>query len=307
MRGISLVGLSVACALFIGALVHLLPAPAAEPPPNAPWLPELKVGTVSALVIARPGQADIRAERRDGRWVLTSWQDFPAAPSGIVTLLRALDSARQVEAQSSLPQHLETLGLSEQASRLTLERQGQAPLELWLGKQVQQGGQLVRRGDDDTPWLLDSHLPLPQSPVAWIDRHLTRIPFEQIRQLSLSYPNGARLKIYRDSARQPLLKVSQYPTRPRVMDEAGANDLARLFGQLTISDVAADTDLDLMKRPDLSFELLTFSGGKLSGQMRQRDGQFWVKLKTIQGFAPERVNPHVNRVLRVEGPLVRRF
>ena len=303
MRGTSLMGLSLASALFIGALAYTLPQPAGEPAPAAPWLTQLKVGTVTAIVIATPGQPLIRAERRDGRWVLASWQDFPAAPGAIVNLLRAINDARQVEAQSSLAEHQALLGLDDQASLLTLVRQDQAPLELWLGKQVRQGGQIVRTGDDPTPWLLDRNLPLPQNPADWIDRHLTNIPFEQIRRLSLTYPNGARVKIYRDTIDQPHLKVSQHPVK--VMDEAAANDLARLFGQLTIEEVAAVTDFEQMKKPGLSFELLTFSGGKLTGQIRQRDDQYWIRLKTLKELAPQLVDHPSPPVLRIEARLLR--
>lgn len=303
MRGTSLLGLSLASLLCIGALAYTLPKSAPQPDPEEPWLAQLNVGTVTAIVITAPGQPDIRAERRNGRWLLASWQDFPAAPSPIVNLLRAINNARQVEPQSSLPQHREMLGLDDKASHLTLERQEQAPLELWIGKQVLQGGQIVRRADDPTPWLLDRNLPLPQNPADWIDRHLTSIPFEQIRRLSLTYPNGARVKIYRDSVDQPHLKVSQHPAK--VMDEAAANDLARLFGQLTIEEVAAVTDFDQMKKPGLSFELLTFSGGKLTGQIRQRDDQYWIRLKTIKELAPQLVNHPSPPVLRIEARLLR--
>ena len=303
MRGTRLLGLSLTCALFIGALTYTLPQSAPEPSPAEPWLAQLKVGTVMAIVIATPGQSPIRAERRDGRWVLASWQDFPAAPSAIVNLLRAIDNARQVEAQSSLTEHREFLGLDDQASHLTLERQDQAPLELWLGKQVLQGGQIVRIENDPTPWLLDTNLPLPQSPAAWIDRHLTRIPYEQIRRLSLTYPNGVRVKISRDSADQLRLKVSQHPIK--VMNETEANDLARLFAQLKIEEVAPVSDFEKMKKPGLDFELLTFSGDKLSGQIRQRDDQYWIKLKARKGFEAQATNHLINRALRIESSLLR--
>lgn len=304
MRGTTLLGLTLTCALLIGALIKLTPSPQVEPAVASLWLPELEVIQVNALTISRPDQPDIRVERRDGLWVVASWMDFPTEPQGIVNLLRVLSSVRQVEAQSSLTQHRAALGLDERATRLTLEREGQTPLGLLLGKQVRQGGQVVSLADSEVTWLLNENLPLPQSPLAWIDRRLTRIPFEQIRQLSLTYPNGPRLRILRESADAPSLKLRQYPITPKVMDELGAANLLRLFGQLNIADIAIGTNPQQMAKPDLSFELLTFSGGKLSGQIRQSDNQYWLKLKSIEGFDTDSVQPRLGWVMRVEASVL---
>ncbi|MBN0978576.1 DUF4340 domain-containing protein [Pseudomonas sp. SDM007_2] len=305
MRGITLLGLTVTCAVLIGASVNWAPKPKIEPMVESLWLPELDISQVNALTLSRRNQPDIRVERRDGLWVVTSWVDFPAAPGGIVKLLRALTTVRKVEAQSPQPQNRAALGLDEQAIRLTLERQEQTPLTLLLGKQVRQGGQVVSQPDSEVTWLLNENLPLPQSPLAWIDRRLTRIPFEHIRQLSLTYPNGARLRILRESSDATSLKLRQYPSTPKVMDEAKATSLLRLFGQLNIADIAIEADEQQMAKPDLSFELLTFSGGKLAGQIRQRDNQYWLKLKTIEGFDTESVQPRMGWVMRVDALLPR--
>lgn len=305
MRGITLLGLTVTCAVLIGASVNWAPKPKIEPTVESLWLPKLDISQVNALTLSRRDQPDIRVERRDGLWVVASWVDFPAAPGGIVKLLRALTTVRKVEAQSSQPQHRAALGLDEQAIRLTLERQEQTPLTLLLGKQVRQGGQVVSQPDSEVTWLLNENLPLPQSPLAWIDRRLTRIPFGHIRQLSLTYPNGARLRILRESSDATSLKLRQYPTTPKVMDNAKAANLLRLFGQLNIADIAIEADEQQMAKPDLSFELLTFSGGKLDGQIRQRDNQYWLKLKSIEGFDTESVQPRMGWVMLVDALLPR--
>lgn len=305
MRGTTLLGLTLTCAVLIGTLVNLIKPPEIEPTTQSLWLPELDISQVNALIISRHGQPDIRVERRDGLWVIASWMDFPAAPNGIVKLLRALASARKVEAKSPQPQHRAALGLDEQATRLTLERQGATPLTLLLGKQVRQGGQVVGLPDSEVTWLLNKILPLPQSPLAWIDRRLTRIPFEHIRQLSLTYPNRARIKILRESADATNLKLSQHPKTPKVMDEAGAANLLSVFGQLSIADIAIETNAQQIAKPDLNFELLTFSGGKITGQIHQLDNQYWLKLKSIEGLDTSFVQPRMDWVMRVDALLTR--
>jgi hypothetical protein len=305
MRGTTLLGLTLTCAILIGAVVMLTPNPQAEPAVASLWLPELEVSQVNALTIRRPGQQDIRVERRDGLWVIASWMDFPMTPHGIVNLLRVLTRVRQVEAQSPLAQHRAALGLDERATRLTLERQDHRTLTLLLGKQVRQGGQVVSLPNSEATWLLNENLPLPQSPLPWIDRRLTRIPFERIRQLSLTYPNGARIRITRESTDASILKLRQSPSTPKVMDEAGAINLLRLFSKLDISEIAIGANAQQMVKTDLSFELLTFSGEKLSGQIRQSENQLWLKLKNIEGFDTDSVQPRLDWLMRVEASQLR--
>lgn len=303
MRAKSLWILAVASAAFVSALFYLQPKPAPKPPAMPLWLPQLDVGQVTALVIARPGQPEIRVERRDSGWFVASLQQFPAAPAGIVKLLRALTEARTLEAQSSAPQHRAALGLDEQASRLTLERSGDQPLTLLLGKHVEHGGQVVNVLDTQATWLINSNLELPHDSLAWIDRRLTQIPLGQIRQLSLTYPNGVRVQISRSATDEKQLVVQQHPSQPPLAGEIAAHDLLGLFSQLNILGIADGADAHPMTQADLGFELLTFHEGKVTGHLSQRENQYWLKLNAVEGLSAQYVRPLMNWTLRVEASL----
>lgn len=141
------------------------------------------------------------------------WQGLDARQQGrlsrlgetIRQLLRSLADARLLEEKSASPENRERMGLSDQgkgqASRITLERGDAPPLVLLLGKRTSQGGQLVRQADDEGAWLIDRTVGLPVNDLALLDPRLTDLPFEQLRELTLSYGNGVRLNISRASER----------------------------------------------------------------------------------------------------------
>lgn len=213
MRLRNVAGLALALALFAGILgwLHERQQPPAQPPASRAWLPGLKPHQVTALCIATPGQPTIRA-RRDGKdWMLASKDGYPASGETIRQLLRSLADARLLEEKSASPENRERMGLSDQgkgqASRITLERGDAPPLVLLLGKRTSQGGQLVRQADDEGAWLIDRTVGLPVNDLALLDPRLTDLPFEQLRELTLSYGNGVRLNISRASEKDDGIRL----------------------------------------------------------------------------------------------------
>ena len=245
MRLRNVAGLALALALFAGILgwLHERQQPPAQPPASRAWLPGLKPHQVTALCIATPGQPTIRA-RRDGKdWTLASKDGYPASGETIRQLLRSLADARLLEEKSASPENRERMGLSDQgkgqASRITLARGDAPPLVLLLGKRTSQGGQLVRQADDEGAWLIDRTVGLPVNDLALLDPRLTDLPFEQLRELTLSYGNGVRLNISRASEKDDGIRLRQFPSRPVRCAQAAGGRAGQGLAAKTAADLHA--------------------------------------------------------------------
>lgn len=195
------------------------------------------------------------------------------------------------------------MGLSDQgkgqASRITLERGDAPPLVLLLGKRTSQGGQLVRQADDERAWLIDRTVGLPVNDLALLDPRLTDLPFEQLRELTLSYGNGVRLNISRASEKDDGIRLRQFPSRPQLMGEAEAEQAARLFAALRLLEVAPAKAS--RQKPLLTFTLKSFAGGTLQGQLLELERQYWLQLTDSKGFADGQVSAVKGWRYRVEG------
>ena len=248
---------------------------------------------MTALCIATPRPTDDPRQAR--------WQGLDARQQGrlsrlgetIRQLLRSLADARLLEEKSASPENRERMGLSDQgkgqASRITLERGDAPPLVLLLGKRTSQGGQLVRQADDERAWLIDRTVGLPVNDLALLDPRLTDLPFEQLRELTLSYGNGVRLNISRASEKDDGIRLRQFPSRPQLMGEAEAEQgrtpvrCAQAAGGRAGQGLAA-------KKPLLTFTLKSFAGGTLQGQLLELERQYWLQLTDSKGFADGQVS-----------------
>ncbi|MDH4557698.1 DUF4340 domain-containing protein [Pseudomonas sp. BN417] len=299
-------------ALGLGAAYYIQQGSSRPQPPSASrelLLPGLqgKLAEVSAVDVQRPGQPDLRLERKGELWVLPAKADYPAAGQPVATLLKALAEAQKVEAKTANPELHGRVGLAdkgnaeEQGVRVRLERGGEAPLELLVGKPAQQGkGQLVRLYGDNQVWLVDQSMPMPATELNWLDRRVAAIPFAKVRQVEVAYPNGSKLTVYRDSAEEPNLKLKQLPKDRRLAYEAAANGMATLFAGLEFADNAPLAQVQFKGKPMLEFSLSTFEGGELRGVVYPQAEQPWLVLTDKKGLGDEQVPGKLDWAYRLE-------
>jgi hypothetical protein len=299
-------------ALGLGVAYYIQQGSSRPQPVSAgrePLLPGLqgKLANVSAVDVQRPGQPELRLERKGDVWVLPAKADYPAAGQPVATLLRALAEAHKVEAKTASPELHGRVGLAdkgnagEQGVRVKLERGGEPPLELLVGKPAQQGkGQLVRLYGDNQVWLVDQPISMPVTELNWLDRRVAAIPFAKVRQVEVAYPNGSRLTVYRDSAEEPNLKLKQMPKDRHLAYEAAANGMATLFAGLEFADNAPLAQVQFKGKPMLEFSLSTFDGGELHGVVYPQGEQPWLVLKDKKGLGDELVPGKLDWAYRLE-------
>lgn len=244
---------------------------------------------VQALEIRHGELPAIRIERRADAWVVPAKAGFPAAAGEVNRLLRALGEARRVEAKTRNPDNHARLGLAERgegaATRLTLERGGQAPLALLIGQASRQGGQLVRLPGDDQVWLVDQPLQLVDNELAWLDRRISAIPFAEVREVTVRHADGEQLDVWRESPEQFNLALRQLPAGGKLAHEAAANGMAMLFASLDFADAAPLAQVGFKGAPELTFSLTTFDGGELHGAFHLQGDQHWLVLGESRGLA----------------------
>lgn len=251
----------------------------------AAWLPGLQVQQVEAIEIQRADQPLVRLQRREQGWVLPAKADYPADQAATSALLKALVEARQVEPRTSNPELYGHLGLADkgdaeqQGVRVTLERHGQPPLSLLIGKPGQQAGQLVRRADQAQSWLISQRIELPATELEWLDRRITAVPFSAVRELQLRHASGERLTLFRDQAEDAHLQVRELPRGKHLAFDGAADEMGQFFADLRFSDAAPLAQLSFTGTPTLQFSLLTLAGKRLKGSLFGKGGQYWLLLE----------------------------
>ena len=269
------------------------------------WLPGVQVAQVKAIEVQRGDQPLVRLERREQGWVVPAKADYPADQGVVNRLLKALVEARKVEPRTANPELYGRLGLADKgeaeqrAVRLTLE-QGEAPLQLLIGKPGQQEGQLVRRADEAQSWLVSQRIELPASELDWLDRRVTAIPFAEVRELDLRHAGGERLTLARDKAEEANLQVRDLPKGKRLAFDGAANGFGQFFADLRFADAAPLAQLGFDGKPALEFSLTTFAGKTLKGRFYGKADQHWLLLEQGSGLSASEVPGRSDWAYRVE-------
>lgn len=269
------------------------------------WLPGVQVAQVKAIEVQRGDQPLVRLERREQGWVVPAKADYPADQGVVNKLLKALAEARKVEPRTANPELYGRLGLADKgeaeqrAVRLTLE-QGEAPLQLLIGKPGQQDGQLVRRADEAQSWLVSQRIELPASELEWLDRRVTAIPFAEVRELDLRHAGGERLTLARDKAEEANLQVRDLPKGKRLAFDGAANGFGQFFADLRFADAAPLAQLGFDGKPALEFSLTTFAGKTLKGRFYGKADQHWLLLEQGSGLSASEVPGRSDWAYRVE-------
>ena len=269
------------------------------------WLPGVQVAQVKAIEVQRGDQPLVRLERREQGWVVPAKADYPADQVVVNRLLKALAEARKVEPRTANPELYGRLGLADKGEaeqrgvRLTLE-QGEAPLQLLIGKPGQQDGQLVRRADEAQSWLVSQRIELPASELDWLDRRVTAIPFAEVRELDLRHAGGERLTLARDKAEEANLQVRDLPKGKRLAFDGAANGFGQFFADLRFADAAPLAQLGFEGKPALEFSLTTFAGKTLKGRFYGKADQHWLLLEQGSGLSASEVPGRSDWAYRVE-------
>lgn len=269
------------------------------------WLPGVQVAQVKAIEVQRGDQPLVRLERREQGWVVPAKADYPADQGVVNKLLKALAEARKVEPRTANPELYGRLGLADKGEaeqrgvRLTLE-QGEAPLQLLIGKPGQQDGQLVRRADEAQSWLVSQRIELPASELDWLDRRVTAIPFAEVRELDLRHAGGERLTLARDKAEEANLQVRDLPKGKRLAFDGAANGFGQFFADLRFADAAPLAQLGFDGKPALEFSLTTFAGKTLKGRFYGKADQHWLLLEQGSGLSASEVPGRSDWAYRVE-------
>lgn len=269
------------------------------------WLPGVQVAQVKAIEVQRGDQPLVRLERREQGWVVPAKADYPADQGVVSRLLKALAEARKVEPRTANPELYGRLGLADKgdaeqrAVRLKLE-QGEAPLQLLIGKPGQQEGQLVRRADEAQSWLVSQRIELPISELEWLDRRIAAIPFAEVRELDLRHAGGERLTLSRDKAEEANLQVRDLPKGKQLAFEGAANGLGQFFADLRFADAAPLAQLGFEGKPALEFSLTTFAGKTLKGRFYSKADQHWLLLEQGSGLSASEVPGRSDWAYRIE-------
>lgn len=238
---------------------------------------------VAAIEVEQGGDT-IKLGRKNGKWVVTSQEDYPANVDTIRKLLLNASEASLVERKTAKKDMLGILGLGDPkttSSRLIrfLDADGHVIGEIVAGNAkpdafgTNTSGTYVRLPDDDQSWLADRAIDASAKLGDWVTTRVIDIPTNSIKTASIEVSGQPAYAI--DSNADGSHKLAQMPAGKKLKYVNSVDEIIESASYVDFQGVrkAAKTDT-LPSAGTVSFE--TDKGLKVRLDVKSDGKQAWI-------------------------------
>lgn len=255
---------------------------------HAPHLAE-KTDAVRVVAI-RTTTDTMRLVRTEDGWLVTNKANYPADAGRIRQLVLGMSRLRRLERKTSDPARHTRLELSDvdqpgsQATRIELlDAGGRSLAALLVGKteDFQAAGRsryFVRDAGDDQTWLVEGVLPPVLGEMRnWLQQDLLAgVDDGTLRTLTVTRAGASALTVGRDTVDADL-ELVDLADGERLDSQHAVDAIADTFRGMSLKDFA-DNESARRAEPVATVEAVTFSGVRISADIRQGDPDYLVRL-----------------------------
>lgn len=295
----TVLGLFAATAIAAGGAAWLLQDQAAGPGNGAGadlpdrLFPDLesRLNDVTRLTVTHDGETLTLARTGDGdtaRWTIAEKDGYPASIETVRETLITAARLAPVEAKTRNPDLFGRLGLQpvtagesaagDSAARLvTIGIGDETVAAVLVGKA---GPPLsdtrktvyVRQPDADQTWMVEGDLRPAVSGLDWLDRTITNVRKERLRQVLIYQPDGTVLTIGRDDPDDSLFALRTLPAGRELKSPSEVSQVTFGLEYLDLDDVVARPG---DARDRLAARFTTYGGLQVDVRLVERDGKTW--------------------------------
>ena len=254
--------------------------------------PELttRAEEVRAIELQRPDGTIVIA--RDGdAWRLPAKLGYPADSAKIRQLFVEVSSLRTLEAKTrnrDLYASLEVEDRDQKDAKSTRvafkNAQGQDIVALLAGKnRFGRGGggddaAYVRKAGDPQAWLARGRLTVNRETVHWLDREITNVARDRVREAKVRQADGASVTVSRPTLSERDFTVADVPEGRKTKSSWEVNSIAGVFEKLELDDIRKPDGVSIAS-DGASAVLTTFDGLTITARFADADGATWVEIK----------------------------
>ncbi len=247
-----------------------------------PGLTEQLAGLSEIEVATKTGTIHIR--QTDGRWVVVERDSYPADAGQVRTAGTGLAGLQIIEAKTSRPEWLATLGLDAppagQATQMKLTGAGGMVVADILIGQTQgtpdalgRTSMYVRKPNENQSYLARGYL-VPQAEIAaWLDKAAVVIARDRVKGAVVDPAEGASYTLARETKEMPDFKMTDLPRGRELSFEGAPDGVAGSIVGFVYEDVAKADQINFTGAPTTVFN--TFDGLNITVQVASRGMERW--------------------------------
>jgi hypothetical protein len=267
-----------------------------EPSSNLPQsgqllFPDLMsvVNDVNEVVIETKDQT-ITLVRGEKDWGVKEKASYRADLEKVKQAIVGLADLRIHEPKTQNPELYERLGLQDKdqegsaSKTVTVKTADNAETaKVVMGNQRPAKGNprmsdiYIRKPGDPQTWLAIGNVPIETMPDEWLDKEVTALPTNRVRQVTVTHPKGETLHLSKMKPDELDFHLDVIPTGFKVSSQFNVNNVVGTLVQLSFEDVKSQAEIDFSANPGVSAVLETFDGLRLHVQTTKLNEQVWGK------------------------------
>lgn len=254
---------------------------------------EDRLNDVTALTVTHDGDTLALARTGDGdgaRWTIADKDGYPADLEAVREVLIRTARLAPVEAKTSKPELFDRLGLQ------SIDAAGSSArlVELAVGDEtvasvlVGESGQslsstrktvYVRKPDENQTWMAEGDLQPSTDGLEWLDRTITNVRKERIREVLIHQADGSVLTIERPDPDDSQFSLRELPEGRELESPSEINQVTFGLEYLDLDDVTA---LPTGATGRLAVQYTTYGGLQVDVRLVEHDGKTWTAYEARQ-------------------------
>ena len=290
MRPATLAILALLAAASVGGAVLLMPASDVQETRLGERLfPDFaaKTGDVRSIEVQRP-DGTVVIERDGDTWRVPAREGYQADIARVRQLFVEVTDLRTLEAKTRNKALYPDLELEDRdapgakSTRIAFKNaQGGEVLALIAGKnRFGRGGGgadavFVRKAGDAQAWLAKGRLTVNRDSLQWLDREVTSVLRERVREATITQADGTQTVVSRATPAERDFSLPGLPEGRKAKSTWEIASVAGAFDRLELDDVKRSSAVTLPAAPVATARIVTFDGLEVVAKLYELDGGVW--------------------------------
>ncbi len=224
------------------------------------------------------------------QWQIKEKHLYPASLDKVHKLLLGVVNLTVIEAKTSNPSRYAKIGveyISEEGAKsvlLTLKKaDGEIKVNLIIGNdRIAKSDPTrreiyVRKQGEKQSWLTLGQLSSENTPKDWLDQQIVNIDSNNIRQVSITHPEGDSLLLFKDSPEDENYQLADLPENAKVKLPYILDNIATTLSGLDLDDVTVATEVEFNDDATTRAVFTTFDGLEITMTTTKKEGKHYAK------------------------------
>ncbi len=224
------------------------------------------------------------------QWYIKEKHLYPASLDKVHKLLLGVVNLTVLEAKTSNPSRYAKIGVEEPSEEgaksvlLTLKKaDGEIKVNLIIGNdRIAKSDSTrreiyVRQQGEKQSWLTFGQLSSEKTPKDWLDQQIINIDNNNIRQVSITHPEGDSLLLFKDSPEDEDYQLADLPENATIKLPYMLDNIATTLSALDLDDVTVATEVEFNENARNRAVFTTFDGLEITMTTTEQDGKHYAK------------------------------